>query len=250
MKYLKDRLLISGMDPKGDKLAREYGVGFEVTKFSWVGAFDDPQNYEIVKKQIQGIGNLWLHAPFAELTPCAIDPLVRQVTRRRYKQTIEIARKFGIKSLVIHDGFVPMLYFPQWFVEQSIAFWKDFLKTFPRDMEIALENIMDPNPDMLVEIVREVDDPRLRICLDIGHANTFVSKLLPYNWIEPVAPYLSHAHIHNNEGDKDIHSALGTGTIDMKKVLDALLMTDASITVETMAGKESVEWLVDNGYLE
>ncbi len=249
MKSLKDRFLISGMDPRGDKLAREYGLGFEVTKFSWVGTFEDPKNYEIVKKQMEGIRNFWLHAPFAELTPCAIDPLAREVTRKRYNQTIEIAKGFGIKSIVIHDGFVPMLYFPEWFVEQSIGFWRDFLKTFPRDMEIALENIMDPNPDMLVEIVKEVDDPRLRICLDIGHANSFVSKLAPYEWIKPMAPYLSHAHIHNNEGDKDIHAALGVGTIDMKRVLDALLETEASITVETMAGKESVEWLVDNGYL-
>lgn len=250
MKNLKDRLFISGMDPKGDDIARQYHIGFEITKFSWVAMLHDKDAMDTVSKQMEGIERFWLHAPFADLYPTAIDPLVRDVCTKRFTETIELAQKLNIKSIVIHGGFVPSVYFPEWFIEQSIIFWNDFLKNVPNDFKLALENVMDPDPFMLIDIVKHVNDSRLGLCLDVGHANSYVSKLPVYEWIDPMEKNLFHSHIHNNNGDKDIHASLDNGSIDMKKIIDKLLRTDCTITSENMYARESTDWLVDVGYLD
>ena len=65
-------------------------------------------------------------------------------------------------------------------------------------------------------------DPRLRICLDLGHANTCASALPPENWLRACAPYLSHVHLHNNQGDRDLHAALFDGVMDIAGLLSLL----------------------------
>lgn len=64
---------------------------------------------------------------------------------------------------------------------------------------------------MLVQIAEQVNDPRLGLCLDVGHANTSVSRTPPMEWIGPMAPWLKHVHLHNNKGDWDLHDPAGTG---------------------------------------
>lgn len=249
-KTLKNRLYLSGMDDTAPDLARENGLGFEVTRFSWAPMLDSTDSAEIVRNQMRGIDRFWLHAPFAELSPCAIDPKVRQVTEERYRQTIDMAVALGIRHIVIHGGFIPMVYYPEWFVEQSVTFWCEFMQNVPQGVVIALENVMDPSPDMLVEVVRQVEHPQLGLCLDVGHAHTLISTTPPEEWITPMAPWLKHVHLHNNTGDRDLHLPLQEGTIDMAALLDALLETDATFTIENQNCAPSLHWLYKRGYLE
>ena len=162
-----------------------------------------------------------------------------------------MARRLGADRVVIHDGFVPFVYFPEWFVEQSVAFWRDFLPEVPEHMTIALENVMDPGPDMLAQIMAQVDDPRLGVCLDVGHANTTVSKTAVLDWIAPLIPWLRHVHLHNNSGGWDLHDPLGEGNIPMEQVLDTLLARcpAATFTIENMNCAPSLAWLAARGYL-
>ena len=204
-----------------------------------------------VREKMAGIDHFWLHAPFAELAPCAVDPLVREVTARRYRQALSAARQLGIRRLVIHSGYIPLVYFPEWFTEQSVAFWREFLPEVPEDMVLALENVMDETPQLMTDIVRQVDDPRLGLCLDVGHANTCASRTPPMEWIAPMAPYLRHVHLHNNLGDWDLHSSLGEGSIPMQQILAALLeqCPEATWTIENQDCAPSLAWLVQQGYL-
>ena len=110
------------------------------------------------------------------------------MTILRYRQAMEMAASLGISRLVIHSGFIPLVYFPEWFVEQSVVFWREFLEETPEGITIALENVMEPGPEMLVEIVRQVQDRRLGLCLDVGHANSRVSKTPVVDWVAPMAP--------------------------------------------------------------
>ena len=45
---------------------------------------------------------------------------------------------------------------------------KLILRDKPDDFYVYLENVMDEEPEMLSEIVVGVDDPRMRICLDVN----------------------------------------------------------------------------------
>ena len=248
---LRGKLHLSGIDDTAAALARRYGLGYEITAFCMASALEDSAAFTAAERAAAGVDSLWLHAPFAELHPCAIDPLVREIAARRYRQAIAMARRLNVTRIVIHDGYVPFVYFPEWFIEQSIDFWRGFLPEVPEGMTIALENVMDDGPDMLAAIMKGVDDPRLGVCLDGGHAHTTVSKTPPMDWITPLSPWLRHVHIHNNFGEWDLHNPLGEGNIPMAQVLDQLLTRcpAATYTIENMNCAPSLDWLAAHGYL-
>lgn len=251
---LQQRLYLSTIGADCRPLALQYGFGLEIAEFSLAENLDRnaQRHVRTVQSQMAGVQRFWFHAPFAELSPAAIDPRVRQITKLRYSQSIATAQMLGIDHLVIHSGFLPLVYFPEWFLERSVEFWKEFLADAPQNITIALENVLEAQPQLLVELVRQVGDPRLGLCLDVGHANTHVSKLPPLQWVAPMAPWLYHVHLHNNAGDMDLHSALGNGNIPMEEVLDTLLSIcpSATFTIENQCCEPSVTWLLRHGYLE
>ena len=204
---LQDKLHISGMDDRAAALSRQWRTGCEVIAFCYAPLLDDPSTLPRIQRETEGFARLWLHGPFAELTPCAIDPLVRDVAFRRFRQTVQAARQLNIRRVVFHGGFIPHVYYP---------------------------------------------DPRLGLCLDVGHANTCVSTTPPAAWVAPMAPYLRHVHLHSNEGDTDLHGALGTGTVPMGDVIDAVLRAapQATFTIENQNALPSLQWLARQGYIE
>lgn len=111
-KELRGRLHLSGIDGQAAALAGKWGLGFEIAEFCWAPRLEQPDAMELVRQQIAGVERLWLHAPFAELAPCAIDPLVREAALRRFRQTIRTARMLGVKRIVVHGGYIPLVYFP------------------------------------------------------------------------------------------------------------------------------------------
>lgn len=248
---LRRRLHLSGMGEDSRELALRHGLGYELTAFCYAPELDRPDAFSRAAALTDGFDRLWLHAPFAELSPCAIDPLVREIAAKRFAQAVSMAERLGIRRIVFHAGFVPAVYFPEWFTEQSVLFWKEFLKTVPADMTVALENVMEPSPELLAGVLRQVGDPRLCACLDLGHANSEVSRTPPEEWIEPLLPWLRHVHLHSNDGGWDTHAPLGTGTVPMARLLDTLLerCPEATFTIENQRCAPSVAWLAAEGYL-
>ncbi|MPM35765.1 hypothetical protein SDC9_82359 [bioreactor metagenome] len=246
-------LYISTISEDAQELAAQHGLGLEIAEYctAWNMDKNFPHCDTIVRRKLQSAKKTIFHAPFNELCPAAIDPMVVDVTRRRYEQSLSLSLRYGIKKLVIHSGFIPLIYYNSWFTEHSVEFWHDFLADKPTDLIIYLENVMESSPDMLVEIVKGVDDPRFRLCLDVGHANTCVSKTPISKWVETAAPYLGHVHLHNNAGSLDTHDGLDCGTLPMAKVINHILMLcpSVSFTVETVKASCSIRWLYDNGFL-
>jgi sugar phosphate isomerase/epimerase len=62
--------------------------------------------------------------------------------------------------------------------------------------------------------------------LDTGHAN--LNRCLP-GFLETG---FCHMHIHDNNGRKDAHDAVGDGTIDFAQVMTALRRTGATSVIE------------------
>ena len=168
----RERIYISTTASDDASVARKYGLGLEIAEFCTAWNMDDrfPETDAVVQSKLQGIPNRVLHAPFNELFPCAIDPKARQLAASRYRQAIQLAKKYGATKIIIHGGYNPRIYYPVWYTEQSILFWKDFLQEDP-GVEIVLENVLEEEPGMLLDIIKGVADPRLRICLDVGHVN-------------------------------------------------------------------------------
>ena len=244
---------LSTIDPNAHLTAKKYGLGVEIAEYCTAWNMDekfsetDPQ----VRQKLQGMEKKLLHGPFNELFPCAIDPMIRDIARIRYRQAIALAASYGIKKVIIHGGYNPRLYYPIWYTEQSVVFWKEFIREVPEDVTILLENVMEEEIPMFLTILQQVDDPRLRMCLDVGHVNAYsVSSSL--EWVEQCAPYIRHFHMHNNQGDFDTHNDLWDGTIPMETLLNAAaqLCPQATMTLELMDSEPSVKWLLDRGFLK
>lgn len=241
-------LYLSTIDPAAGDTARQYGLGVEIASFCTAWNLDEhlPETRKALEPTLAGISRRVLHGPFNELFPCAIDPKARELARYRYRQAIALAQAYGAEKVILHGGFNPWFYYPQWYQEQSILFWKEFIREIPENMTVCLENVLEPEPQMLLSVVRAVDDGRLRLCLDVGHVNAY-SKIPVQEWLETSAAFLSHLHIHNNDGTGDTHSPLYFGTIPIKELLAKArkLCPEATATLELTESLPSVRWLLE-----
>lgn len=244
---MRDRLYLSTIDPEAGNVARQYGLGVEIAEFctAWNMDRELPAVEKTLEETLTGISRRVLHGPFNELFPCAIDPKARQLAAFRFSQAAALAQVYGAGKLVLHGGFNPQMYYPQWYVEQSILFWREFLTKLPEGLTVCVENVLEPAPDMLLDIARGVEDSRLRLCLDLGHVNAY-SKIPAKTWIEESGEYLSHLHIHNNDGSWDTHSALYEGTLPIRELLEiAMGQEGVTATLELPDCLPSVKWLLE-----
>ena len=109
MQSLRGKLFLSGMDENAASLARKWGLGLELTDFCEARKLEEPAAMEAARARCSGIDSLWLHAPFAELSPCTIDPRVRGVVMLRFRQTVQTALSLGIRRIVVHSGYIPLV---------------------------------------------------------------------------------------------------------------------------------------------
>ena len=241
------KIYISTTASDARKIAKRYDLGIEIAEYCTAWNMDDKfdEVHPKVQEEIADIPRRILHAPFNELFPCAIDKKARALASYRYRQAIDLAKQCGASKVVIHGGYNRGLYYPIWYVEESIKFWKEFLAEDP-GVQIVLENVLETEPGWLLDIVQGVDDPRLRLCLDIGHVNAY-SQVPLMQWLESWKDYLSHFHIHNNDGSWDTHNALYDGKIPMQEFLNRAgeCCTDATFTLELLEAGPSVRWLLE-----
>ena len=115
-------------------------------------------------------------------------------------------------------------------------------------MIVSLENVMEETPDSLLAIVTQVDDPRLRLCLDVGHVNCY-SSVPAIQWMAQWGDALSHLHLHNNDAAADRHAALSQGSLDMAEIIRGIAPT-MTATLELIEIGDSVHWLKENGLLK
>ena len=242
----REQIYLSTVDPRAGELARELGLGVEIAEYctAWNMDREYPQTDERLRGALAGNPRRILHGPFNELFPCAIDPEARDLAARRYRQAIALARDYGADKVVIHAGFNPWLYYPVWFREQSAVFWREFLAEDP-GVEIVLENVLEQEPEWMTDILRAVDSPRLRLCLDVGHVNAY-SPVDAAQWLRRCAPWISHFHLHNNNGTRDAHDPLFRGSIPMEELLTLAgeLCPEATFTLELPNAENSARELM------
>ncbi len=157
-----------------------------------------------------------VHAPFMDLNPGAIDPLIRDTTRRRFDRTLQLAGLFNARQVVFHPGFFRWHYGgrDELWIEASLRFWPELIaQAAAQQCRLALENIFEEYPDTLQTLLDEIDSPWLGHCFDIGHWHLF-GKVTLEDWFKALGPHLHHLHLHDNHGDRDAHLAAGEGSAD------------------------------------
>ena len=243
----REQIYISTIAQDAADIARKYGLGLEIAEYCTAWNMDEKfqETDAVVRQEIAGVENRVFHAPFNELFPCAIDPKARALAASRYRQAIRLAKDYGAAKVILHGGYNPMLYYPVWYIEQSIVFWRELLREDP-GIRIVLENVLEEDPQMLIDIVKGVDHPSFKLCLDVGHVNAY-SPVPVMDWLKTCAPYIDHFHLHNNDGTRDAHWELPQGSIPMTELLHRAEEScpNTTATLEVLESAASVKWIME-----
>lgn len=214
----------------------------------------DPTRLEAVGRQISDRGRRpTVHAPFFDLSPGAIEPLVRDITLRRLTQSLQAAARLGAHLMVVHPGY------DRWRYPKLAATWCDHAAvTFAPlvaiaeryDCRLALENIYEESTATLTALVNRLDSTWFGHCFDIGHWRLFGREPQP-RWLATIASRLLHLHLHDNRGANDDHLPVGEGIIDFAPLFQALAALPAlpSITLEAHDPEELQRSLANFNHL-
>lgn len=176
--------------------------------------------------------------------------MIREVTRHRFELACRFARELDCFDIILHHGYVPGTSAPQNWLSRCVAFWHDFLECKGPSVRYHVENMLEWDAVLLAEVIDAINDPRVDVCLDIGHCHCN-SRETPIAWVERLGPRIGWVHMHNNHGESDEHLALDQGTIPIGEVCSALLeyAPEAVWCLETLDEgiSSSIEWIRTTG---
>ena len=231
------------------KYAKEHRYNLEITTFilpDFLGA----NGQEILRdfqQKLHGFkGAVSVHGACIDLVINSEDKKVREVTKQRIFQSLEIARELKAERVVFHGNFNPLMqndehYKLNW-IERNAIFWPEVLENYPPT--VVLENTFEPTPEMFRALLGEVSSSRLKVCLDMGHMNVW-SKVPLEEWIAVLGEDIHSMHIHDNKGDYDYHLVPGKGTINWQEFSDliAKYQIDPDIVFEVKTLETTIQSL-------
>jgi len=165
-----------------------------------------------------------VHAPLSDVNIGGLNPRLREASNKEVLRSIEVAGRLGLGPFTLHPGFyTPLAAMDK---EQAVRLTKESLRTFDlagkeHGVTLALENMpamhitMVTTPKMLLDMINGTE---LKVCWDIGHANT-TGNIVEYLELRD---RFANIHIHDNDGQWDQHLPIGKGKIDFPPILSSL----------------------------
>lgn len=145
---------------------------------------------------------------------------------QRMKDGMDFTSVYQTKKLTLHLGQVDKNIDRQVYVDHIIPVLQelcDYAKKY--QMNIMIENMpasgeLGYSPDEIEEIIVRTNRDNLKFILDTGHAH--VSEYSVVTYIRQLKNYLMHMHFSDNDGSRDAHTRMGSGTIDFELVFSEL----------------------------
>lgn len=233
-------------------ICRKYGLGVEIQSFSNPEyPVKEPAAVQLHQDYYGSVKHRSLHGPFGDLSPGSCDKRIRQVSGERYEFAYHYAQKLEVQHVVLHHGYVPHTNSYAGWLKRSVVFWSEFLESKNPDITFYLENLLEVDPKLMIDVVRSVEHPNLKICLDVGHAFCH-GKISVEKWIEELGDLIGYVHFHDNQGDYDAHLSLGQGRLPLDQVCYTLerFAPEAiwALEVDPADLSDSLFWLETHGY--
>lgn len=238
-------------------LVDNYQIGIESIEFSIGYCLDEKeksiQSYKDRMDPYLEKTKLSAHGPFIDLAPFSFDTQIKKASMQRFQDAYDSIKKLNGTYIVYHTCLIPSVYYESSWQSNSIIFWKEFMQDKDNSISVYLENMYDNNPEPIAKVIDDVNHPAFGFCLDIGHVNCFSKRPID-GWIRELGNRIKHFHIHNNNGWRDQHNDILTGTIPIKKYLDIIAekYPQADWTLEMNKYEDatkSIEWLKENSYI-
>ena len=192
-----------------------------------------------------------IHGFFIDVNPASGDPTFRRLSRDKCEKSCATAVALGAENVVFHSSCFPFLrgvYLDVW-VRRCADFYKELVEKY--NVRLFIENSQDVNAEPIKALMKEINDSRIRVCLDIGHAN--YSYIPVKQWFDELGEWIGYIHLSDNHGTYDDHIPLGEGTIDWDEAnkLWRELDREVFITIEvngTVAAANAVDFLREHDY--
>ena len=164
-------------------------------------------------------GAEWAHGPYCGLSAGSAEPLQRSMTLERYQGFQRAVAALGIRRHILHFNYNEEIDKPDKWRSRFVAFWRDYLVGQDDDVLFLHENSFEQDPQYLASVMREMDDSRMGVCLDVGHVQCMGGAV--DEWLEVLGPWIRYFHVHDNHGrtegrfyERDEHLPPGAGTVD------------------------------------
>jgi sugar phosphate isomerase/epimerase len=184
-----------------------------------------------------------VHAPICDVNIASLSDRLREAAILEMFVAMDHAAAMGARTVTVHPG---LRSFAVEGVEaRSAELARLSLKTISRaaaqyGVAVAVEN-MPQVPVMLGRTPEElgalVDGTDVGICFDIGHANT--AGCID-GFLDAFGDRIANVHIHDNDGDRDAHLAIGEGSIDFAKALSRLKGYSGDYIIESRSLESAI----------
>lgn len=177
----------------------------------------------------QGISVWQIHGPW-RFPPNDGDDDSRAELFGKMTKALGIARFFGAKYMAVH----PLMPFgehspdrPDEVYEINKRFFSALASVAGRlGVTVCLENMPFvefplSGSDKILELLRDINSPYLKLCFDTGHAN-MLGEPIDGAVRDAGVEMLKIVHIHDNMGDRDSHLPPYDGNIDWGRAIEAL----------------------------
>ena len=246
---LKDLLAANTYDKTILQTAKELGFGLELDDYIRIFNRDEAlEKHKEVSPLVDGFLKLSFHGTVMEYE--YIINYSDEALLGLYNESYEYACFHAIDKIVFHANYVAGRETRPAWINRQASFWKQFLQDKPENIRVYIENFVDETPELMAQLHDAINDPRVKLCLDTGHAccNSGIHVL---DWIKILGRRIEHVHLHNNDGESDKHWPLGRGILDCREVIEKLLEY-ANLSTIVLEGdfNESLIWLRENGLLD
>ena len=196
------------------------------------------------------------------------DPDRRPYMLDQHKLCIRLMASLGVKTYTLHIGALCC-------VRNTWLGHEDFLRGLALEtleallpvaekegVLIAIENSFEPSnsPEELLYYLKRIQSPALGVCFDAGHAAMMDADIVPrdrdengdnyrgawqgklafqHDALGMLSPYIVTAHLHDNDGHRDLHQLIFSGVNDWKKVIDGLRKCPRLVSIQNEASPGS-----------
>ena len=219
-------------------LASEFDLGIELMAFAYPDVLDGSWEHELslYRMMLRRLrGPLTMHGPFMDMVSGSPDAQINEICASRYRHAMHIASDLGAEVMVLHPNFIGSLHnvtYREGWHKRNVEFWGRMAQyAEDQGVVIALENMWEFEPSIIADLLREIDHPNLKACLDTGHAHVFGEKnFSTQDWIEEMKPWLVHTHMNNNNGILDEHHGFDwqDGVLDYHHILKDIRKLDTA----------------------
>lgn len=162
---------------------------------------------------------------------------IREESLRQIKEAIEFTYDVGAELLTVHPGWKDMYgyRYPDEAYALAIEGHCELAEVaLDYGIRIAIEN-MPPfwlafctDAKEAYEMIQAVNRENVGLTLDVGHANLLGAKAIE-EFVTTLNDKIFIIHIHDNDGKRDQHKAIGEGTIDFHQLIGLLAQNGVNV---------------------